>query len=73
MLILTRRADESLMIGGEGDVLEGPVTVTVLGIKGGQVRLGIKAQRDIRVDRDEIRERIDRETLVAAVPLKRRA
>ena len=37
MLILTRRANESVKIGGKGDGLEGPVTVTVLGIKGGQV------------------------------------
>ena len=70
MLILTRRANESVKIGGKGDGLEGPVTVTVLGIKGGQVRIGIEAQRDIRVDRDEVRKRIDRETVTLAAPLE---
>lgn len=47
MLILTRRPDESLLIGGD-------VRLTVLGIKGGQVRLGIEAPREIAVHREEI-------------------
>ena len=61
MLILTRRIGESLKIGKLEDLLEGPVTVTVLGVKGNQVRLGVEAQKNIRVDREEIRNRIDSE------------
>jgi len=52
MLILTRRVNETLMIGSE-------VTVTVLGVKGNQVRLGVNAPRDIAVHREEIFERIE--------------
>jgi carbon storage regulator len=51
MLILTRRLNESLMIGDE-------VKITVLGVKGSQVRLGIEAPRDVSVHREEIFERI---------------
>ena len=51
MLILTRRVGETLMIGDE-------VTVTVLGVKGNQVRLGITAPRDVTVHREEIFQRI---------------
>ena len=54
MLILTRRVGETLMIGDE-------VTVTVLGVKGNQVRLGVNAPRDVTVHREEIYERIKRE------------
>lgn len=63
MLILTRRVGESLKIGQLEDMLDGPVTVTVLGVKGGQVRIGVQAQRNIRVDREEIRERIMNEAV----------
>ena len=54
MLILTRRVGESLMIGDE-------VTVTVLGVKGNQVRVGVDAPRDISVHREELYERIKNE------------
>jgi len=54
MLILTRRVGETLMIGDN-------VTVTVLGTKGSQVRLGVNAPRDISMHREEIYERIQKE------------
>lgn len=54
MLILTRRVGETVVIGDE-------VTVTVLGVKGNQVRLGVNAPREVAVHREEIFERIKRE------------
>jgi carbon storage regulator len=54
MLILTRRVGETVMIGDE-------VTVTVLGVKGNQVRVGINAPKSVAVHREEIFERIKRE------------
>jgi carbon storage regulator len=54
VLILTRRVGETVMIGNE-------VTVTVLGVKGNQVRIGINAPKTVAVHREEIYERIKRE------------
>ena len=51
MLILTRRAGESLMIGED-------VSITVLGVKGNQVRIGIDAPKEVAVHREEIYDRI---------------
>ncbi|WP_019627137.1 carbon storage regulator CsrA [Thioalkalivibrio sp. ALJT] len=58
MLILTRRVGETLMIGED-------VSVTVLGVKGNQVRIGINAPQDVAVHREEIFQRIQRESNVA--------
>jgi carbon storage regulator len=54
MLILTRRVGETVMIGEE-------VTVTVLGVKGNQVRIGVNAPKTVAVHREEIFERIKQE------------
>lgn len=54
MLILTRRVGETLMVGDE-------VTVTVLGVKGNQVRIGVNAPKDVAVHREEIYQRIQSE------------
>ena len=69
MLILTRKIGESLKIGQLEDVLQGPVTVSVLGIKGGQVRIGVEAQRNVRVDREEIRERVDKRAVLSSLSM----
>lgn len=54
MLILTRRTGETIMLGDD-------ITVTVLGVKNNQVRVGIKAPRDLPVHREEIYNRIKEE------------
>jgi carbon storage regulator len=54
MLILTRRIGETLMVGTE-------VTVTVVAVKGNQVRIGINAPKDVAVHREEIYERVQAE------------
>ena len=59
MLILTRRVGETLMIGDS-------VTVTILGVKGNQVRVGITAPKDVAVHREEIFQRIQKDDGVVA-------
>lgn len=59
MLILTRRVGETLKVGNDVDV-------TVLGVKGNQIRIGIKAPKTVAVHREEIFERIRREAELAA-------
>lgn len=54
MLILTRRVGETLMIGDD-------VSVTVLAVKGNQVRIGVDAPKEVAVHREEIYERIKKE------------
>ncbi|MCK9503143.1 MAG: carbon storage regulator CsrA [Porticoccaceae bacterium] len=54
MLILTRRVGETLVVGDD-------VTVTVLGVKGNQIRLGVNAPKDVSVHREEIYQRIQQE------------
>lgn len=54
MLILTRRVGETLMVGDD-------VTVTILGVKGNQIRIGVNAPKDVEVHREEVYERIQQE------------
>ena len=61
MLILTRRPNETLMIGNE-------ITVTVLGVKGNQVRIGVNAPKNVSVHREEIFERINAEKRQSNAP-----
>lgn len=51
MLILTRKVNESLIVGDN-------ITITVLGVKGNQVRIGVNAPKDVAVHREEIYQRI---------------
>jgi carbon storage regulator len=69
MLILSRRATESIIIG------EREITITILGMHGGQVRIGIEASRDFKIHREEIYKRIEAErgaatTAAASGPLE---
>jgi carbon storage regulator len=56
VLILTRRVNETLMVGDE-------ITVTVLSVKGNQVRLGVNAPKDVTVHREEIYDRVQKEKI----------
>ena len=61
MLILTRRIGETLSIGDN-------IEVTVLGVRGGQVRIGVKAPRDVAVHREEVLNRAESKDLKSAGP-----
>lgn len=63
MLVLTRRANQSIMIGHE-------IVVTVLEVRGDQVRLGIKAPRSIDVHREEIFAQLQQANRDASKPSK---
>ena len=66
MLILTRRVGEALMIGDD-------ISISVLGVKGNQVRIGIDAPREVAVHREEIFNRIKTEELRLVEPIKKEA
>ncbi|MGB6976364.1 MAG: carbon storage regulator CsrA [Gammaproteobacteria bacterium] len=56
MLVITRRAGQKLIIGDT-------IKIEVLGMKGRQIRLGITAPKDVRVDREEVHLRIQQQSL----------
>lgn len=59
MLVLTRRANQSIVVGGD-------VVITVLEVRGDQVRLGIRAPRHVSVHREEVHAAIEQENRLAA-------
>ena len=66
MLILTRRVGEALMIGDD-------ISISVLGVKGNQIRIGIDAPREVAVHREEIFNRIKTEELRLVEPIEKEA
>ena len=62
MLVLARGKKESIIVGKAGDVLTGPIVVSVSDVRGEQVRIGIEADRNISIYRSEVQDRIDKET-----------
>lgn len=60
MLVLTRRANESIVIGDD-------IIITVLAINGNQVKVGVKAPKNVRVDREEIYKKIQQQKQTAEV------
>lgn len=65
MLVLTRKAGESIVIGNE-------VVITVLEVRGGQIRIGVDAPRDLAVHRAEVYQQVMAENQAAVVPSERR-
>jgi len=63
MLILTRRVGETVMIGED-------IVVTVLGIKGNQVRIGVQAPKNVAVHREELLKRIHEAEAAVSMPLR---
>lgn len=61
MLILTRRVGETLMIGDD-------VTITILSVRGGQIRVGVNAPKNTAVHREEVYEKMRKESAAAVVP-----
>lgn len=61
MLVLSRKKGETVEIGKAGDVLTGPIIVTVVEVRGDKTRIGIQADRDVPVHRGEVAEAIARE------------
>ncbi len=61
MLVLSRRRNESILIGQAGDVLDGPIVVMVTDLRGDKARLGIQAPRRIQVHRQEVYAALQRE------------
>lgn len=66
MLVLTRRSGEAIIVGGD-------IVVTVLEIRGDQVRVGIKAPRSVQVHREEVFRRLEQENAAAVASAKRAA
>jgi len=59
MLVLTRKPGEEI-------VIDGGIRITVLGVKGDRIRVGVEAPPHVRVDRDEVRRRVEAEFVVTA-------